>query len=94
MKTLDFLDFVARDLIPKLRERDVVVLDNLRQHRDPSVRVMIANAGARLVYLPPDSPELNPIEPYWSAFKKHLRRHEARTVDTLFAAIDDVRRRL
>ena len=93
MKTLDFLDFIARDLVPKLRQRDVVVLDNLRQHRDPSVRLMIENAGARLVYLPPYSPELNPIEPYWSAFKKHLRRLEARTVDALFTAINLVRRR-
>jgi transposase len=81
MKTLDFLDFVTRDLIPNLRERDVVVMDNLQQHRDPSVRLMIENAGARVVYLPPYSPELNPIGPYWSAFKKHLRRLEARTVD-------------
>jgi transposase len=93
MKTLDFLDFVARDLIPKLKPRDVVVLDNLRQHRDASVRSMIENADARLIYLPPYSPELNPIEPYWSAFKKHLRRLEARTVDALFAAIHQVRRR-
>jgi transposase len=92
-KTLEFLDFVARDLIPKLREHDVVVLDNLRQQRDPSVRLMIENAGARVIYLPPYSPELNPSEPYWSAFKKHLRRLEARTVDTLLAAIDLVRRR-
>ena len=52
----------------------------------------IENAGARLVYLPPYSPELNPIEPYWSAFKKPLRRLEARTVDAHFAAIDRVRR--
>jgi transposase len=54
---------------------------------------MIENAGARVIYLPSYSPELNPIEPYWSAFKKHLRRLAARTVDALFAAIDLVRRR-
>jgi len=57
------------------------------------VRTIIENAGARVIYLPPYSPELNPIEPYWPAFKKHLRRLEARTVDALFAAVDRVRRR-
>lgn len=50
MKTLDFLHFVAGDLVPKLRVDDVVVLDNLRQHHDPSVRRMIDAAGATLVY--------------------------------------------
>lgn len=93
MKTLDFLDFVARDLVPKLRRGDVVVLDNLRQHHDRSVRQMVENAGARLLYLPPYSPELNPIEPFWSRFKKGLRRFEARTVTALFDAIRELRRR-
>jgi transposase len=92
MKTLDFLDFVARDLVPKLRKGDVVVLDNLRQHHDPSVRRMVENAGASLLYLPPYSPELNPIEPFWARFKKRLRRFEARCVDSLLDAIRELRR--
>lgn len=93
MRTLDFLDFVARDLVPKIRRGDVVVLDNLRQHLDSSVRQMVENAGATLLYLPPYSPELNPIEPFWSRFKKSLRRFEARCVVTLLDAIHEVRRR-
>ena len=92
MKTMDFLQFVARDLVPKLKLDDVVVLDNLRQHHDPRVRLMIENAGAKVLYLPPYSPDLSPIEPYWSAFKAYLRRFEARTKEALFDAIHAVRK--
>lgn len=93
MTTLDFLDFVSRDLVPKLRAGDVVVLDNLRQHHDPSARRMVERAGATLLYLPPYSPDLNPIEPFWSRFKSALRRYEARTVDALLEAIAELRKR-
>ena len=93
MKTLDFLDFIARDVVPKVKRGDIVVLDNLRQHHNPCVRRMIENAGASLLYLPPYSPELNPIEPFWASFKSQLRRFGARCVDTLFQAIRQLRRR-
>ena len=92
MKTMDFWQFVARNLVPKLKLDDVVVLDNLRQHHDPRVRLMIENAGAKVLYLPPYSPDLSPIEPYWSAFKAYLRRFEARTKEALFDAIHAVRK--
>lgn len=92
MRTMHFLEFVARHLAPRLRAGDVVLLDNLRQHKDPLVRRMIEKAGAEVLYLPPYSPEYNPIEPFWAAFKSHLRRVEARTTEALFAAIAALRR--
>jgi len=92
MKTLHFLEFVARHLVPRLRRGDIVVLDNLRQHKDPLVRQMIENVGAEVLYLPPYSPEYNPIEPFWNAFKSRLRRVAARTTEALLAAIGALRR--
>jgi transposase len=64
-------------------------MDNLPAHRAPGVRETIAAKGAELRYLPPYSPDLNPIENAFSKFKAHLKKAAARTVDALWAAIAD-----
>jgi transposase len=69
-----FLQFVRTRLVRWLRPGDVVVMDNLNMHKMVAVRDAIAQAGATAVYLPPYSPELNPIELWWGDMKRELRR--------------------
>jgi len=83
-----FRAYVTEVLCPGLRPEDVVVMDNLSAHKAQGVREAIEAAGARLVYLPPYSPDLNPIENMWSKVKALLRKAEARTREALAAAID------
>ena len=66
---------------------DVVVMDNLSSHKVQGVRERIEAAGAQLLYLPPYSPDFNPIEQVFAKLKAHLRKAAARTVDDLWAAI-------
>ena len=82
-----FLLYVREVLCPKLWPGAVVVLDNLGAHRAKAVRAQLAAVGARLEYLPPYSPDLNPIELAWSKLKSFLRKAAARTTETLYAAI-------
>ena len=82
-----FYQFVIRILVPKLRPGDIVILDNLSSHKQQRVRVAIEAAGARLEYLPPYSPDLNPIEKMWSKVKAILRKLAARTSEALDEAI-------
>jgi transposase len=82
-----FRCYVRHVLTPELKAGDVVVLDNLQPHKASGVREMIEAAGATLIYLPPYSPDFNPIENMWSKVKQHLRSAAARTYDTLLAAI-------
>jgi transposase len=82
-----FLRFVNDALVPSLHAGDVVVMDNLRSHYSWGVREAIESVGASVIYLPPYSPELNPIEMTWSKLKALLRRLEARTLRTLAAAL-------
>lgn len=79
--------FVERALAPTLRPGQVVVLDNLSAHKDPTVRRLVEAAGCTLAFLPPYSPDLNPIEPAWSKLKQLLRGLAARTVEALHAAL-------
>lgn len=79
--------FVAHTLVPVLRPGQVVVLDNLGAHRDAEVRRLIEAAGCTLLFLPPYSPDFNPIEHAWSKLKTLLRSAGARTVDALHAAL-------
>jgi len=83
--TTDTLRFLAwlRKLLPKLREGDVLVMDNLAAHRDPRVAELCASFGVRVLYLPPYSPDFNPIEPGWALQKQHVRRHAPRCRDAL-----------
>lgn len=94
VNTAKFLRYLKQDLIPNWRAADVLVMDNLRVHKAPPVRALLAEHNIQVVFLPPYSPEFNPIEMYWSLFKRILRRLEARTMPDLKAAIRLVRRRL
>lgn len=82
-----FLSYVREVLCPTLSEGDIVVMDNLRAHKVAGVREAIEAAGARLEYLPPYSPDLNPIEKCWSKVKTFLRKAKARTREALEAAL-------
>lgn len=82
-----FEAFLEQVLCPKLRAGDVVVMDNLNVHKMDRVRQWIENAHARLLYLPPYSPDLNPIEKAWSKFKQSLRSAKARTAEALDQAV-------
>jgi transposase len=82
-----FQAYVDQVLVPELRPGDVVVMDNLGSHTTPGVRAAIEGAGCRVLYLPPYSPDLNPIEKAFSKLKRLLRTAAERTVDGLWAAI-------
>lgn len=87
--TAVFETFIQRVLVPKLKPGDIVVLDNLGAHKPPSIRRFIEAAGARLLFLPPYTPELNPIEECWSKLKSLLRTAKPRTREQLDGAIAD-----
>jgi transposase len=82
-----FLAFVRDGLVPNLKPNQIVVLDNLPAHKSPKVDELIESAGARVLRLPPYSPDFNPIEMAISKVKSILRKLARRTVDTLFDAI-------
>jgi transposase len=81
-----FLAWVRQGLVPTLRPGGVVILDNLSTHKIRGVREAIEAASARLLYLPPYSPDFNPIEPMWSKIKQVLRSHAPRTEEDLLRA--------
>jgi len=76
-----FLAYVEQVLVPTLRPGDVVVLDNLAMHKQAAVQAAIEGAGARLRFLPPYSPDLNPIEQAFAKLKAFLRAARPRTFD-------------
>ena len=82
-----FYDYVDQMLCPKLRPGDVVVMDNLSSHKVQGIRERIEAVGAELLYLPPYSPDLNPIEKAWSKLKQSLRAAKARTAEQLQQAV-------
>jgi transposase len=84
---LTFEAFIARRLLPKLWAGAVVVMDNYSIHKDPEIERLIQAAGARLIYLPPYSPDFSPIENCWSKIKSILRTIGARTYADLEQAI-------
>lgn len=85
-----FEAFVAQVLVPVLRRGDVVVLDNLSSHKRDRIAKLIASRGARLRYLPPSSPDFNPIELIFSKLKSRFRRLAARTVEHLWDAMQPI----
>jgi transposase len=85
-----FLAFLDRVLCPKLREGHVVVMDNLSSHKVAGVRKKIEACGASLLYLPPYSPDMNPIEKAWAKLKQGLRDKAPRTVDLIHYAVADL----
>ena len=82
-----FLAYVRQFLAPELKPGDVVVMDNLDSHKGAAVRKAIEAAGASLLYLPPYSPDFNPIEHAFAKLKAMLRKAAARAVDALWATI-------
>lgn len=82
-----FLNFLDEFLCPKLEPGHIVVMDNLRVHKVDGVEERIAARQAKLVYLPPYSPDFNPIELCWAQLKKYLRAAKARTVSALHEAL-------
>jgi transposase len=85
-----FLAYVEQVLCPALKPGDVVVMDNLSSHKVSGVRKLIEKAEAELLYLPPYSPDLNPIEKAWSKLKQLLRSAKARTKEALDQAISEL----
>ena len=84
-----FLAYVEHFLCPQLRPGDVAIMDNLSAHKVDGIRQLVETTGARLLYLPPYSPDLNPIEKAWSKIKQILRAIKARSTDTLDQAITE-----
>jgi transposase len=82
-----FRTYVKQVLGPTLIPGDIVVMDNLQAHKAVGVQQALARRGARLLYLPPYSPDLSPIEPCWSKVKTALRKAKARTREALDTAI-------
>jgi len=82
-----FLAYLDEVLCPKLRPGDVVVMDNLSSHKVHGVRKLIQATGAEVLYLPPYSPDLNPIEKAWAKLKQLLRAAKARSKQALDQAI-------
>lgn len=82
-----FLAYVEQVLAPELRPGDIVVMDNLPAHKLSGVRGAIEKAGARLLFLPPYSPDFNPIEMAFSKLKALLRKAAARAVDELWSVV-------
>ena len=78
-----FLAYVQQQLLPTLREGDTVIMDNLPAHKVAGVRAAIESVGAQLVYLPPYSPDFNPIEMAFAKLKQLLRSAAERTIDNL-----------
>ncbi len=85
-----FKAYVEQSLAPSLKPGDIVIMDNLSSHKVDGVRKAIKAVGAYLLYLPPYSPDLNPIEQAFAKLKALLRKASARNVDDLWAAIADI----
>ena len=82
-----FRAYIEQVLVPELTPGDVVIMDNLPAHKVGGVRQAIEAAGASLIYLPPYSPDFNPIEMAYAKIKALLRKAAARTIDDLWDAI-------
>lgn len=85
-----FTAYVEQVLVPELGKGDIVIMDNLPAHKVTGVKQAIENAGANLLYLPPYSPDFNPIEMAFSKFKALLKKAAARTVDDLWKLIGSI----
>jgi transposase len=87
MDGLAFEAYVTQVLVPTLRPGNIVVMDNLAAHKRTEIAIAIEAAGARLLYLPPYSPDLNPIEMAFAKLKAALRKAAARSIEDLLDAI-------
>jgi transposase len=84
-----FRAYISQVLVPALHSGDIVVLDNLAAHKVSGVREAIESAGAKLLYLPPYSPDFNPIEMAFAKLKALLRKAAERTIEGLWDAVAD-----
>lgn len=82
--------YVCTQLAPSLKRGDVVILDNLNVHKSPRASQALAEAGAWFLFLPKDSPDLNPIEMAFAKLKALLRKAKARSYDALWRAVGDI----
>jgi transposase len=85
-----FAIYVEKVLLPTLRPGDIVIMDNLGSHKGKIIRQLIRSVGAKLLFLPKYSPDLNPIEQVFAKLKHLLRKAAARTVETVCAAIGEL----
>lgn len=92
MNSVIFEEYVRTQLLPTLRRGDIVVLDNLSAHTGATIRQLIEARGACLQFLPPYSPDFNPIELCWSKVKAALRKAKARTLEALVEAVAEALR--
>jgi transposase len=83
-----FAGYVEQCLVPSLHAGDILIMDNLPAHKSVRVTQAVEGAGCTLVYLPPYSPDFNPIENMWSKVKAILRSVKARTFDTVVDAVE------
>jgi len=85
-----FEAYVETQLAPTLKKGDMVILDNLSSHKSEKAAAILKARGAWFLYLPPYSPDLNPIEMAFAKLKAHLRKTKARTVDALWQAVGSI----
>ena len=85
-----FETYVETQLAPTLQPGDVVILDNLASHKSEKAKAILKQRGAWFLFLPPYSPDLNPIEMAFAKLKAHLRRIGARTIDALWRAVGSI----
>jgi transposase len=90
MNRVVFETYIETQLAPILKEGDVVILDNLSSHKGEEAERLVRAKGAWLLFLPPYSPDLNPIEMAFAKLKAHLRATAARTIDDLWKAVGDI----
>jgi len=85
-----FLAYVEQCLLPTLRKGDIVVMDNLSSHKGVGVKKAIESVGAQVLYLPPYSPDLNPIEMVFSKLKTLVRKSKLRTMEALWRKLGEL----
>jgi transposase len=85
---LTFEAYISQKLVPKLKEGDYVIMDNCSIHKGKTIEKLIESVGAKLIYLPPYSPDFSPIENCWSKIKNVLRSLGARSYPDLVTAIE------
>ncbi len=85
-----FLAYIEQFLVPTLQSGDIVVLDNLGSHKSKAVRKAVRATGARLFFLPPYSPDLNPIEQAFAKLKHWLREAQARSIEEIHNAVGPI----
>lgn len=89
-----FVSWLVHKLLPRLNRGDILILDNLKAHKDPRVKVWCKHFGVRLIYLPPYSHDFNPIEPGWALQKQYVRKQAPRNSADLVRVARRARHRI